>query len=453
MRRLTIRLTLVFTVLVSAALACVLPGGSSTPAPNAALTAAVETLSALNTAMAPTVPPAITPEVTVPSAPLDPSPTSPAEPHLIGVDLIYKDAPRNLWAWKAGAAPVQLTTSGDVETIALSPDGTLAAFTRSSDYINYTLWVVPTAGGSERRLLTTSELFDLGRVDGAVAATLDSLVWVPGSHKLAISTRPVFEGPGLLRNEDLIFIDADSGAQTPIFGHGEGGVYRFSPDGTRLAIARTDRVDLANWDGSGRLSGLVSFTPVLTYSEYAFYPEPVWAPDSSRFVFAVPPSASLDSNGPTVLYQVNLDGSVSTLRSFETAPLFWPVFSPDLAQAAYLTSPGDPFNLMLVQSSGDLGGLSIPAVRAFLSWAPDSIRFAYVDNASGAVNIGSIAGTPPPLPGAVDVTDLAWLPDGRVVFITRTGSSGDLYISDFTGPATLLASLGSGSGFPSFDLP
>lgn len=453
MRRLTIRLILVLTVLVSAALACVLPGSSSTPAPNAALTAAVETLSALNTALAPTeappaievIPPSPTPTETAIAKPLPDTPT--------GVQVIYNDANRNLWAWTEGAAPLQLTTSGDIESISLSPDGTLAAFTRGSDYINYNLWVVPTAGGSERRLLTTSELFDLGRVEGAVSAALDSLIWIPGTHKLAISTRPVFEGPGLLRNEDLTFIDADSGVQTPIFGHGEGGVYRFSPDGTRLAIARTDRVDMANWDGSGRLSGLVSFTPVLTYSEYAFYPEPVWAPDSSRFVFAVPPSASLDTNGPTTLYQVNLDGSVSTLRSFETAPLFWPVFSPDLAQAAYLTSPGDPFSLMLIQSSGDLGGLSIPSVREFLGWAPDSTRFVYTDNTSGAVNIRSIAGTPSALPGAVDVTDLAWLPDGRVVFITRTGSSGDLYISDLSSPATLLASLGSGPGFPSFDLP
>ncbi|MBN1373135.1 MAG: PD40 domain-containing protein [Anaerolineaceae bacterium] len=453
MRRLTIRLILVFSVLASAALACVLPGGSSTPVPNPALTAAVETLAALNTALAPTeappaaevVPPSPTPTETAIAKPLPDAPS--------GVDLIYKDAPRNLWAWKEGSAPIQLTTSGDVESIALSPDGTLAAFTRSSDYLNYTLWVVPTAGGSERRLLTASEIFSLGRIDGAVSAAIDSLAWVPGTHKLAISTYPLFEGPGLLRNEDLTFIDADSGVQTPIFAHGEGGIYSFSPDGARMAISRTDRVDLANADGSGRLNGLVSFTPVLTYSEYAYYPEAFWAPDSSRFGVAIPPSASLDSNGPTTLYQVNLDGSATTQRSFETAPLMWITLSPDLNQAAYLTTIGDPFNLMLVQSSGDLGGLSIPSVRSFLSWAPDSVHFAYVDNTSGAVNIGSIAGTPSALPGAVDVTSLAWLPDGRVVFITRSGSSGDLYISDLSSPATLLASLGSGSGFPSFDLP
>ena len=452
MRRLTIRLILVFTVLASAALACVLPGGSSTPAPNPALTAAVETLSALNTAMAPTeappaaevTPPSPTPTETIIAKPL---PAGPA-----GVQLIYKDASRNLWAWSEGGSTLQLTTSGDVESIALSPDGTLAAFTRSSDYVSYSLWVVPTAGGSELRLLDSGELSSMGMIDGAVSAALDSLAWVPGSHTLAIGTRPVFEGPGLLRNEDLTLIDADSGAKTPIFARGEGGVYSFSPDGARIAISRTDRVDLANANGSGRLSGLVTYTPVLTYSEYAFYPEAVWAPDSSRFVVAIPPSASLDANGPTTLHQINLDGSTLPLRSFETAPLMWPSLSPNLAQAAYMT-PGDPFDLMLVQSSGDLGGLSMPAVRMFLGWAPDSIRFAYVDNASGAVNIGSIAGTPAALPGAVDVTDLAWLPDGRVVYIASTGSGWELRVSAPDAAGAVIATFSSGAGRPSFDLP
>jgi len=116
-------------------------------------------------------------------------------------------------------------------------------------------------------------------------------------------------------------------------------------------------------------------------------------------------------------------------------------------------TPGDPFDLMLVQSSGDLGGLSMPAVRMFLGWAPDSIRFVYVDNASGAVNIGSIAGTTPPLPGAVDVTDLAWLPDGRVVYIASTGSGWELRVSAPDAAGTVIATFSSGAGRPSFDLP
>ena len=56
------------------------------------------------------------------------------------------------------AAPIALTTSGDVESAIVSPDGTQVAFTRSTDWTNYTLEVINSDGSNLRSLILPAGL-------------------------------------------------------------------------------------------------------------------------------------------------------------------------------------------------------------------------------------------------------------------------------------------------------
>ncbi len=56
-----------------------------------------------------------------------------------------------------------------------------------------------------------------------------NLQWIPGTHTLTFTTRELFEGPGMLLNNDLIAVDADSGSWNMRLMPGQGGMaYLFS---------------------------------------------------------------------------------------------------------------------------------------------------------------------------------------------------------------------------------
>ena len=193
----------------------------------------------------------------------------------------------NVWLWTEEGGSVPLTTMGDVGGVRLSDDGEWVAFWRGLN-----LWVVNSDGTDERNLTTQRDFAGI-EIGDEMAPYVKSInpsqvAWRPGTHELYFNTAPQVDGPGLFLNDDLWVVDVVSGQLTPLLAPGEGGKFYFSPDGSQLAVVTPGRINLMDPDGSNRRDGL-THTPVITYSEFAYYALPVWAADSSSFMAAIPP--------------------------------------------------------------------------------------------------------------------------------------------------------------------
>ena len=84
----------------------------------------------------------------------------------------------------------RVVQSGNVGTLALSPDGTLLAFTTDSfaGHLTHVLRVVPTAGGEAREIFRSKES------EPFHSAT--PLAWMPDGRHLIIGTGPFSGAPG-----------------------------------------------------------------------------------------------------------------------------------------------------------------------------------------------------------------------------------------------------------------
>jgi hypothetical protein len=132
----------------------------------------------------------------------------------------------DVWFVEDGAAPIQLTTSGNVERVALSTDGQLAAFLwhdLPSDI--YELRVVDTGAGTEWAIFSQPDLDAIYPLDGAIHHVPYQFDFIPGTHTVLVNTRDIYEGPGLVQNNDLWSIDADTSARTLLLDPGQGGAW------------------------------------------------------------------------------------------------------------------------------------------------------------------------------------------------------------------------------------
>ena len=292
----------------------------------------------------------------------------------------------DVWIWEKSSRPQQLTLGGGVESVWLSDDGQYIAFTRDQD-----IWVVDSDGGNERRL-THQDDFQDSNLDPEMAPYVTGIVpmnvaWRPDSDELYFNTSPQMEGPGLLLSDDLWRVDADTGELSMALAPGEGGNFYFSPDGRSLAIVTPGRIDLMAADGSGRREAF-THTPVITFSEFEYYAEPVWAPDSDSLKVAIPPAdSSAVSSQPMSIWHIPVEdrppwlaGQVIALRALHYPPLF----APNLARLAYLTEDNPeniPESNLLDMAVAELSESKVwdpviyPAeVMNVHGWSPDGMR-------------------------------------------------------------------------------
>jgi hypothetical protein len=205
-------------------------------------------------------------------------------------------------------------------------------------------------GSGERELVSSDQFLTLKNNVNAISAEPYIFSWVPNSHTLAFNTSPIFDGPGMMINNDLHLVDADSGVLTTLLTAGNGGVFYYSPDGTQIALVHPENISLINADGSNRRNNALVYDPILTYSEFQYYAEPQWAPDSSFLRVAIPPQDTLgNSTEPTTIWHIPTDGSSAGVAGHVfTSALSSVTFSPDLAWIAYLDYFSDRSDTALI---------------------------------------------------------------------------------------------------------
>jgi len=350
----------------------------------------------------------------------------------------------NPWIVEPPAAPRQLSAAASVDGVYLSSDGLRVVYThRPVADGPAEVRVVNSDGTGDRALLSSVQVGALEAPGSALYTDVNLLQWIPGTHRIFLSTRGQFEGPGLARNDDLFVIDADTGTVTTVLTAGNGGDAHPSPDGTKMAVSRGTSISVCSIDGTGMHSSVISFPAVITYSEYTYDPPVVWAADSSRFGVIIPSEDPFAASPTGAIWMVDGESGAATLVSTLSGIFFLPsgVLSPTLDRVGYVRAAADPSVKDSYVSAPDGSTalhLGSNANTAVLSFAPDGQHFAYYVGAPTTVFIGSLGGGTVPIPGSL--MRLSWVNNGQFVFSQGTMSSWTLQLGNVGGGASLIAS-------------
>ncbi len=352
--------------------------------------------------------------------------TSPPTP--TGVLRLAYTSAGNVWLIEGTDPPRQLSHTGHADRVLLSSDGALVAYVHNdfeSDVVE--LHVVNSDGSGDRVVLEQVDFDSLYPLEEARHFLPSQMAFLHGTHQLLFNTQAAFEGPGLIKNNDVFSIDLDTDSLERLLLPGSGGDFYPSPDGTKLAIIQPTHIGTSDSDGLNLHAELLTFTAVNTYSEYSYYPEPVWSPDSSHFAVVIPSEDPLAPNPTSTVWIVSADGSpldqtaLIEGQSFFPQAFSAPVIAPDLSKVAFMRRGSEQYGGRLVIAGEDGSGEFVYASGnlRWVGWSPDSSAFVYSVGPTD-LKLGKIGEPPQPLG---DGMQFRWINSEDYLFLT--GSRGD----------------------------
>ncbi len=406
-----------------------------------------ESLTAAAQDDSPTVPPATAADPTAPAT--EPGPSPAPRPSRIAYVL-----DGNVWALEFGGSAAQLTNSSLAVEVRISDDGERIAYLEHEPSLNRVeLRAVNFDGSNDGSLLDQAGFDAMYPLEVFLHYAPSQMTMLPDTHQLLFNTRGVLEGPGLATNDDLLRIDLHSGSLTTVLSRGDGGDFNLSPDGTQLAIVRPSSIGFARLDGGNLRPEVFTFSSIITYSEYLYYPDPVWAGDG--VVAAIPQEDPFFGTQPGTVWRVLADGSGTSQMATVDGDLFGPqrtapIVSPDGSMVAFFRRPegAGPVELWLYDlGSGSETRYAEGAIE-WHGWASDSERFIYQDPSTDDLTLGRVGGAPVPL-GAGQFLD--WIaPAQYVLLLEMTDGDWSLRLGAAGAAPTELA--GFGGDFRSSDI-
>lgn len=381
------------------------------------------------------------------------TPTSSAvQPELNDLIVVYSKS-GDIWSWSIQRGKIQLTRVGDVYQSRISPDGKIAAFAKQVDEFHSEIWAVNIDGSSERRLVSFYDLDYLGTQvndPNAVAVAPHRFEWVPGSHTIAFNTRQIYDGPGLTLLDDLYTVDADTQEFRTILPPGQGGEFFIAPDGSRIAISTPTDISLVSPQGLDRVN-VLNYDEINTFSEYRYYPKPVWASDSNYLMVAIPPVDPLVRPAmETGLWYIPGDGTQAYQTGGVAAVPFISseiLFSPNLKFILFLRESGEPSqnrsDLMIANSDGsDQQVYHSATLMRLISWSPDSKKFLFKQGESWQAMLGNSNDEPQLFSrNPSGVFDVKWIDELQYILLIENGELFDLVLETIGGDSTLIDSL------------
>lgn len=424
--------------------ACNYPGTATAPT-GESLAATAEALPTASATPVPTPSPSPSPL---------PTPTATPTPPVLHIAYIETN---DLWALEPGESPVRLTRSGNLGDVRVTSDGELIVYlVRDANFEFVELRAIGFDGAGDRLLLGADALAGLYPLEGFLRYTLADFSLAPGTHRAFLNTRGVFEGPGLAKSDDLLSLDADSGALTRLLAPGQGGDFSLSPDGTQLAIVRPTSISFARSDGTDLRADVLTFSLVQTFSEYFFYPRPSWSLAGDAVMLAIPgENPFAESPAGTIRLVPAAGGAPSVLASI-SGDLFRPqgeaqLISPDGTTVAYLRAgavSGEEELVLYRPGTGESFTVASGTLQ-WKGWAPDSIHFAYTNGTGLDLFIGGIGEPAQPLGSGAG---LRWIDDQQYLYLE--GAPGDwtlTHASLSAAPQSLVELVGSAGAFVPYD--
>ena len=244
--------------------------------------------------------------------------------------VVYSET-GELWVAIGFNAPRQITSGHFDRYPILSPDGTKVLYQREvesgmAELYRYELWVINTDGSDERLLVSAADLpgqmgFAMGAEEETMLDRLPQQVdWLEDSSGIAFNTL-LESGYGVISFYDLWIADTETGAVTRLLEDGDGGSFAYSPDSTKILVSNPNSVSMVNADGSDRRL-LVSYPFVNTASEYAYNPQPVWAPDGSYGLVAIASEEPFFADPYITVWRLPLSGEAVVLSTLPGINLF-----------------------------------------------------------------------------------------------------------------------------------
>jgi Tol biopolymer transport system component len=437
-------------LVLAAALAACSQRPAATPSEAAIATQVASTLAAFTPAAhgSTEVPPG---EIPAEPARPGPTPVAPVGPPILRV--AYTNG-GNIWLVEGDAPPVQLTSSGSAESVRLSSDGEKVVFTRRlAPDGPAEIHVVNRDGSGESVLAAGNVWTDLYPTD-LLYNDVNELAFVPGTHRLLLNTRGIPEGVGLLNYDDLLRLDADTGALTTLLAPGSGGDFWISPDGQKVALTGPNSISLITIDGAMVRGDAITFPSVSTYSEYAYYPKGQWTPDSSAVGFAIPSADPLAPDPSGAVWRLPADGGPAVNLGTIAGGFFFTqgslsVVSPDLDWVAFLRETGTPNvrDLFLAHPDGSSETLYAAGGISWSGWAPDAEHFTFGLDAPTNLQVGAPGSPAAPLATG---TKLRWANATMYVYLSGSSGAWTLMRGSIGGPSVALAS--PAGEFVAFDL-
>ncbi len=341
--------------------------------------------------------------------------------------IAYTDA-GNVWFIQGTDPPRQLSFTGHADRVLLSSDGELVAYVHN-DFEGdvFELRVVNKDGSGDRLILDQADFDSLYPLEQARHFLPNQMTFLSESHRLLFNTQATFEGSGLIKNDDGLSIDMDTESLERLLAPGSGGDLYPSPDGSKFAIIQAASIGFSDSDGSILHPEVLTFSAVLTYSEYSYYPEPVWSPDSSHLSIVIPSQDPLAPDPTSTVWILSVDGRppIQTAlidgQSFFPQAFGAPVIAPDLSKVAFMRSGNEQNEEHLVFVDEDGGNEIVYATGnlRWVGWSPDSSAFVYSEGPMDLV-FGVIGEPPQPLGNGMQ---FRWIDGNNYLFLT--GSRGD----------------------------
>ncbi len=372
------------------------------------------------------------------------------QPEAVAVNvpcITYTDG-GNVWLLEGTDPPAQLTSSGDASQVMISSDCQKVAFVRSvgPDQLPE-VRSVNSNGSGEMTLLTSAQIDALYPLDPNFSRNdIASIAFIPNSHELIFNTRAVPSGgPGLAKYDDLVRLDSDTGSLTTVFPPGSGGDFALSPDGTQLALVRPDAIGLVNIDGSNLRANLISYTPVITYSEFQYYAQPTWTLTSDAIGVAIPSSDPLAAGVSGTIWRVpeatataiNIGTIIGDF--YFTQAFGEPSLSPNLQRVAFLRETGTPNikDLVLANADGSAEVVYDTGSIQWHGWALDSTHFVYSLGGPMNLHLGIDGGSSTPIGSC---NDLRWRDNNTFLCLSGSMGSWSLMRGQIGGSLTTLVS-------------
>ena len=375
------------------------------------------------------------------------SPQPRQTPNLADIVLFYLKN-KDLFRWRPNTSPQKVTSIGSIIDFQFSESQQKVALERlvSEKYIE--IWIKDLSSGEEFLLLGIQDLADLAydeKKPNAISFIPNTIQWIPNSNKIAFNIRQILDGPGSYLLDDLRWADVNNRTYGTLLLPGYGGEFAYAPNGSKIALTTPTQVNLVNADGT-EWKNLLQYDQINTYSDYPYYPMPIWHHDSNQFMLSIPPKDPLNPELlPTNLWNFDISKPLPQLiRSFYAVPFFINEISlsPDLKQIAYLHQTGAPaenlceLHIAEIYNDDDII-YNTNTLLQFTGWGKDSLHFTYRTNTTDETWLGKINNQPSLIASdATGISNIYWLDGSRFVFLKEEKNTFNLYVANITGDQT-----------------
>jgi len=145
----------------------------------------------------------------------------------------------------------------------------------------------------------------------------------------------------------------------------------WSPDGTKIAFDRTNRIWIMNSDGTGQAA------------TFSLGRNPSWSPDGTKIAF------ESDRDGNREIYVMNIDGTVQNRLTFDPDQDQNPNWSPDGTKIAFESTRDGNREIYVMNADGtvQINLSNNPDGDLGPTWSPDGTRISFTTTRDGNCEI------------------------------------------------------------------